>query len=512
MKRFEKDIELWLEKASAGEIIGEDAVLLERIDEVASPRIIPYERSVQREGDVTYLLVRLNGKRMLLLYTQGVIPSGFDGIFRRVGSLKLWFCPLNHKNAAALRTALPFTAPVSVLKERTTFGVGDRLGIAGPGHIRLFRNLEAAPILAQQSVREVELTGRTYEDVLDASTWAVFQEGFRRRWGADGDHLKTEEWVRKVIKIGFTMITADVSEYIKDRFSESAPEEVLGAYEKADPRYRERIETTYLKDSTKLDNGSEIRFSKEVLARTVMVYGEAVDHAKRLYDAAVSAAGKGLFDFELSVDETTTPTTPQAHIFVATELKRGGVAVTSIAPRFVGEFQKGIDYIGDINEFERSFRLHASIAKKLGHKISIHSGSDKFSIFPAVGKHSNGVFHIKTSGTNWLAVLKVISEKRPGLFRKLYGFALAHFETARSHYYVTPALEKVPDISEIADNRLPGIFENSDARQVLHISYGEMFSSGELKKEIFDTIDMYIEHYWKELERHIGRHTRLLGL
>jgi hypothetical protein len=512
MMRFEKDIDLWIEKAAGEGIITEDAVSLDRIGEIEKPHIILFERSVQREDDVTYLLVWLNGIRLLFLYAHCVLPSVFEGIPREVGSLKLMFCPLNHKNAAALRTALPYTAPVPVLKERTTFGVGDRLGIAGPGHICLFRNLEATPILAQQSVREVELTGRTFEDVLDASTWAVFQEGFRSRWGADGDHLKTEEWVRKVLDIGFTMITADVSEFIKDEFSESPPQVVFSAYENIDPRYRARVEKTYLSLSVMLDTGTEIRFSKEELARTVLVYREAIDHAKRLYDTAVSAVGEKMFDFELSVDETSTPTTLQAHVFVVMELRSMGVSISSLAPRFVGEFQKGIDYIGIVDEFEKSFAMHAAIAKKLGHKISIHSGSDKFSIFPAVGKYSGGVFHIKTSGTNWLAALKVIAEKRPAFFRKLYDFALAHFETARSYYHITPAMENVPDIGDIPDGSLPNVFQNRDARQVLHISYGEMFASRRLKAEIFETIETYIEEYWEELERHIGRHTDLLGL
>ena len=103
--------------------------------------------------------------------------------------------PLDHDSAAYLRERFPFTAPTRVLGRPRSFGVGDRLGIAGPGHIRVFKKYHAAPVLAQQSMRELRLTGRTYRDVLDAATFAVFREDYRDGFGADGDHLKTLEEV-----------------------------------------------------------------------------------------------------------------------------------------------------------------------------------------------------------------------------------------------------------------------------------------------------------------------------
>ena len=99
-----------------------------------------------------------------------------------------------HRNAECLRKAVPYTAPSPLADFDATLGVGDRLGIASAGHIRLFKKLDDetvrkgsytfAPVFAQQSVREITLCDRTYEDVLDSASWAVFQENFRKPWGA----------------------------------------------------------------------------------------------------------------------------------------------------------------------------------------------------------------------------------------------------------------------------------------------------------------------------------------
>jgi hypothetical protein len=370
----------------------------------------------------------------------------------------------------------------------------------------------ACPVLAQQSVRELDLTGRDYEQVLDASTWAVFQEGYEQPWGADGDHLKSEDWVRTALGLGFTMITADVSDYIKKEYAAKSDDEISDAYEILEGSYRRRIEDTYLSMKVDLDTGETIQFSREVLARTTLIYGQAIEHALRLYLAGVEAKGEGAFDFELSVDETETPTTPEAHLFVALEAKEMGMKIASLAPRFVGEFQKGIDYIGDLEEFERTFATHAAVAKKFGYRISVHSGSDKFSAFPAVGKLTRGRFHIKTAGTNWLEAVKVIAVKEPELYRKLHRAALERFGKATSYYHVTTNLNNVAPLAEVSDADLPGLFDNPDSRQLIHITYGELLRDEDIGIEFFTALHKHIEEYWQALDVHIGRHLEILGV
>ena len=116
-------------------------------------------------------------------------------------------------------------SPVVHKGKKVTIGLGDRLGLASPGHIRTVTDLDVFPVLAQQSIRELNLTGRTYDDVISAAAWAVFQQGYKKGYGADGDHLKTAEEVKMALDIGMTMITLDCSDHIDyDAANEDARE------------------------------------------------------------------------------------------------------------------------------------------------------------------------------------------------------------------------------------------------------------------------------------------------
>jgi hypothetical protein len=194
------------------------------------------------------------------------------------------------------------------------------------------------------------------------------------------------------------------------------------------------------------------------------------------------------------------------------ELEYNRVEVTSLAPRFIGEFQKGIDYLGDISEFEAQLKQHASIADHFGYKLSIHSGSDKFSVFPLIGQYTEGRLHIKTSGTNWLEAVGVAAEKNPALYRRIHKKALEHFEEAKQHYYVSGDPNKVEDPNSRSDEGLADYLIDDNSRQLLHITYGYVLDDPELSTELYHTLEQNEEHYYKRLIIHIGRHLALTGL
>ncbi|MCL2030877.1 MAG: tagaturonate epimerase family protein, partial [Oscillospiraceae bacterium] len=326
-------------------------------------------------------------------------------------------------------------------------GLGERRGLASAGQRRLIREMDVFPVPAQQSIRELTLTGRTYEDVLSAAVWAVFQEGYRKGWGADGDHLKTREEVKMALDCGFTMITLDGSEHIGDGLE------------------------------------AVVRF------------------AVSIYDEFLRG---GEIDFELSIDETQTVTSPEDHYFVARELRKAGVRPVSLAPRFCGEFQKGVDYRGDAGAFEKEFAVHAGIAEEMGYKLSIHSGSDKFAVFPAIYRETGGNVHIKTAGTSWLEALRVIARREPGLFREIQTLALKSLPEAKRYYHITEDTANIPDITASGDAELPALLDQDDARQVLHITYGQTLKArGEA---IYAALNRYENDYYDALGRHIGRH------
>ncbi|GHU91854.1 hypothetical protein FACS1894202_13970 [Clostridia bacterium] len=367
-----------------------------------------------------------------------------------------------HEEAVILRQKYPWTAPVPVLKRARTIGLGDRLGIATPGHIRAIAKHDVYPVFAQQSVRELTLTNRTFDDVLDCVTFAVYNAGYTRGFGFDGDHLKTEEEISAALKAGCTMITLDCSEHIRKGGADAAE-----------------------------------------------IYGGAIEFAARIYERFFRGS-EDKADFELSIDETDTPTTPEQHLYIATELKNRGITPVTVAPRFCGEFQKGIDYIGDLAQFDREIKIHAEIAERFGYKLSIHSGSDKFSVFPSVGKYTGGHFHVKTAGTNWLEAMRVVAETDPALYREVHKYALARFADAKAYYHVTTDLARIPDADKLPDGKLPELFSNDDARQLIHITYGFILTDGGLRGRLYKLWSDNAELYAKRLEEHIGRHLELL--
>ena len=300
--------------------------------------------SVRKYEDTVYCISRnLDQEYLVSVFTEGNSP--FSGTEIKTAETTYTFSPLNHENAEILRKLFPFTAPSSGGRDKNTFGVGDRLGIASTGHLRVFKKCGVVPVLAQQSLRELDLTGRTYSDVIDAASWAVFRSGYTDLWIADGDHLKHSNDVISALLQGCTMITADLSDHINYKYTGMKGDRLIAAYKELDSSYRERLEKKYTGRIT-LTERCELDFSGENLASVALVYGGAVDHAETLYKACKSA--KDDFDFEVSIDETETETSPEAHYFVAEELKARGIEYSSIAPRFTGEFQKGLDNIGNL--------------------------------------------------------------------------------------------------------------------------------------------------------------------
>jgi hypothetical protein len=474
---------------------------------------VVYPRSYSVHEGTGLIIVKRDGIRYLLAAGKGTLADALEGEPVSDGAGKL--CPLSTANRLALNRFFPYTAPRAFGTGIATIGLGDRLGIASPGHIRVVRGKEIRPILAQQSIRELNLTGRDYSEVLNAACFAAFQEGYRDGFGADGDHLKAEADIRMALELGFTMITLDCSEQIDNQAAGLSAAELQERYKALSPEIRKYYENAYL-NKTYAVAGTEIRYSATSLAQNILIYGKAIDYMVHIYQTYIRGAGREI-DFEISIDETLTPTAPESHFFVAQELYSRGVNIFSMAPRFCGEFQKGIDYIGDLGQFEDELKLHAAIADHFGYKLSVHSGSDKFSVFPLVGLHTRGRFHLKTAGTNWLEAMRVIAARNPELYRKMHAHARSRFAEATAYYHVKADLNRVKPLDSVSDKELPEYLLDDDARQMLHITYGILLQAkggnGKplFKDEFFRTLDEYEQEYMEALKRHIGKHLDLLG-
>lgn len=465
-----------------------------------------YERSFIPAEDGGFAAMVNFGAEDALVSDGG--DSAFEGELRFAGGERALVSPLTHETMQALRRRFPFCAPSAVLARERTMGVGDRLGIAGSGHIRAFEPFDATPVLAQQSMRELTLTKRTFEQVLDAASGAVFREGFRRGFGADGDHLKQPDEVEYALSCGYTMITLDCSEHIRNDVAAMG-----GMQLEALPFPYDDLYKKYNGVSVDIE-GAQLCFGGTELKRMLHLYGAAIDFAQSIFERYLKDRP---VDFEISIDETETPTTPLQHYFVANELRSRGVIFQSMAPRFCGEFQKGVDYIGSLDQFRAEFAVHAAIARHFGYKISLHSGSDKFSVFPIVGELTRGRFHAKTSGTSWLEAMRLVAMTSPALYREIHAFALEHFAEAKRYYHVTTDLTKVPALDTLPDDALPALFDQNDARQLIHITYGYILNASDdlgerFRPSLYELWRTHQETYSNLLARHIGRHLEQLGV
>jgi len=468
-----------------------------------------YAPSVSRVGDVTYFLARRGREKFVGCLGDGRIAGDPAG---EVGGVPVLIGPTDHGNARAIGGALPWTAP-RCLGLATSVGLGDRLGLAAPGHIRAVRGTGLAVVLAQQSIREMTRTQRTPDQVMDSATWGAMQEGFRDGFGADADHLQTPRDIDVTAAAGFTLFTIDPGRNVENQADDMPVDMLADYFEKLDfdgmEQSAEDLKRAYVGRRFPLAGGAGVQFDEISFLKAAVKYGNAVAHTAKMHRHLCAAADRE-FELEVSVDETDSPTSAAEHYFFAAELKRLGVVWVSLAPRFVGRFEKGVDYIGDLDAFGASLAEHVAVMRTLGpYKISFHSGSDKFRVYPIAAEATDGLVHLKTAGTSYLEALRAVAGINPGLFREILDFARGRYETDRATYHVSADAGKVPPADSIADDGLAALLDDFHARQVLHVTFGSVLTAegGErFRKRLYAALERDEEAHYEALERHLGKH------
>jgi len=482
-----------------------------------------YPKSILTFKDTLLFLARNAQVKNLYLVSNNVNEQyfkDFDGqVFEKKidkDSFCVKICDLTHANALLIQKYFDFTRP-RLIGCQNSFGFGDRLGLANPGHIRSLKGSKFKPILAQQSIRELTRTKRTPEEVIDAAVWAVFQEGYVEGFGSDADHLKTTDDIDLMMKAGFTMFTIDPSDYV-DNSADNLTESELSACIQILPwnelNYSpEQLFSDYVKKTFKISESLTLRPSYLEVIKALAKYGGAVAHIKKMYDYLKLNYQDKPVEIECSVDETESVTTPFDHFFVVNELKRLGVEFVSLAPRFVGDFEKGIDYKGDIQLFREEYSKHLQIANYFGnYKISLHSGSDKFSVYSVIGYFKSGYVHVKTAGTSYLEALKVIAIKLPQLFREILDFCLDIYETEKKSYHVSADLTGLKSGKDYQDQELVDLFNNNNARQVLHVAFGKVLTGTDhqdrylYRDRIYKCLRENEDLYYQLLTEHFKKH------
>jgi hypothetical protein len=311
-----------------------------------------------------------------------------------------------------------------------SLGVGDRFAHQAKAQLEACflassQGIEVTPVW-NKSNREHTIISSEPSSARMAADAAVRALDWTGPYFCDADHINLGTVDRFLASCDF--YTIDVA----DSIGKAAELSDIAAFAK---KHSELIGTIHLKDT-----GETIAITPELLSRTTAKFLAAVQEAGKVYQKIESAKGKGNFIAEISMDETDAAQTPAELLIILAAIADEAVPIQTIAPKFSGRFNKGVDYVGDVVQFAREMALDmAAIQHAVAHyglpadlKLSVHSGSDKFSIYPAIHesmkKFNTGV-HLKTAGTTWLEEVIGLAEaggSALALAKEIYAEAYAH--------------------------------------------------------------------------------------
>ena len=409
-----------------------------------------------------------------------------------------------------------------LIRERFSFGVGDRFTHQAKAQLAAFQLLakngvHVVPVW-NKSNREHTFIGSEPQGVFDAGQAAVKELGWKHAWHVDADHINLKTVDRFISCSDF--FTIDVA----DAIGKSAAEIDVQAFMH---RHPELIGSVSIP-------GVAVPFTttRTDVENVVSNYLLAVQDAGTIYRHITAAKGEDAIIAEVSMDETDAPQTPPELLMILAMLADENVRVQTIAPRFTGRFNKGVDYVGDLVQFEKEFHddlaVIAHAIQQYGLpsnlKLSVHSGSDKFSLYPIIRKAlaSTGAgLHIKTAGTSWLEELIGLAEAGGdglALAKEIYDYALEHVDELCAPYASVIDIDrrKLPDASTVngwtglqlasALRHIPGHPEfNANMRQLLHVSFKVAAKAGKRYTDLLKTNDVIVAKQVTEnlYERHM---------
>jgi hypothetical protein len=372
--------------------------------------------------------------------------------------------------------------------EKYSIGIGDRFGKEGVAQLRALEKAEQAGATVvpvwNKSFREHSLIGTKPYDVRAEADAAVRQTGWRQSYYVDADHIGMKTVDSFITASNF--YTLDVADFI----GKPTNDEALAAFVRDMAQFRGVLRIPGVDASFDVTD--------TVLENIGRQYVYAVSEAGRTYRHVAAAKGADNFVTEVSVDEATSPQLPFELFFILAAIARERIPLQTIAPKFSGMFLKGIDYVGDVRTFEREFDADLAVVRHAisvfalpaSLKISVHTGSDKFSLYPimrqALRKHGAGL-HLKTAGTTWLEEVIGVSLSGPSglaLAKQIYVQALARFEELKKPYATVVDIDesKLPKPAEVESWNADGFVRrlrhdqsvpeyNVHFRQLMHIGF-----------------------------------------
>lgn len=375
-----------------------------------------------------------------------------------------------------------------MLLEKFSIGVGDRFAHQAKAQLHACQLLakdgvEVVPVW-NKSNREHTFIGSEPASVLESAKAAVAALGWTKGWHVDADHIGLKTVDRFLPHSDF--FTLDVADFI----GKPAAPGAVKAFVDKHPELTGTVTIAGIAHPFEITRAEVERVAGKFLL--------AVQEAGKIYRHIAAQKGEGKFIAEVSMDETDSPQTPPELLIILAAIADEGIPAQTIAPKFTGRFNKGVDYVGDLVQFEKEFQddlaviAHAVKAYGLpaSLKLSVHSGSDKFSLYPTIRrtlpKFGAGL-HLKTAGTTWLEELIGLAEAGGdglALAKEIYAYALAHVDELCAPYASVIDIDraKLPSTEEVNGwsgatfastlRHIPGHPEfNANVRQLLHVSF-----------------------------------------
>ncbi|TVQ38160.1 MAG: hypothetical protein EA384_10010 [Spirochaetaceae bacterium] len=416
----------------------------------------------------------------------------------------------------------PSTPGSTAELEKYSLGCGDRFGRQGEAQLQAFAEarrqaIRVAPVW-NKSHREHATVGTGYDSVRNEADAAAAALGWTQPYHVDADHIRLDTVDGYIPYSDF--FTLDVA----DKIGAPVEAEVEEAFVADLRRYCGTLAIPGVSEP--------IPVTKDTLRTVGRRYLAAISEAGRIYRRILEKKVDERFITEVSIDETELPQTPEELFFILAAIARERIPVQTIAPKFFGRFNKGVDYVGDLERFSREFYddLHVirfaiqefDLPEDL--KISVHSGSDKFSIFPvirkAVREHGCGL-HLKTAGTTWLEEIIGLAEaggEGLAIAQAVYRTSLTRFDELCAPYSAVIDIRRetlpLPDevdtwsgtlFAETLRHNQNEPRYNREFRQLLHVGYKV---AAEMGSRYTDALQYYREIVARQvhenlLERHL---------
>ena len=405
-----------------------------------------------------------------------------------------------------------------------SFGVGDRFNHEGQAQLRALikansKGVAVTPVW-NKSNREHDIVHSEPVGTRMEADEAVKALGWKESYCVDADHINLSNVDRFIEHSDF--FTLDVAMYIGN---ESSAEDVA-TFKESCKAFGEKVSIPGIADA--------IVISDDLLSTVATKYLAAVKEAGKIYRHIKEVKGEGNFITEVSMDEVEAPQTPVDMFFILKMIADEKIPAETIAPKFTGRFNKGVDYVGDAKQFAQEFEedvLVIDYAVKefglpAGLKLSVHSGSDKFTIYPIMAeiikKYDKGL-HVKTAGTTWLEEvigLAISGDEGLAVAKEIYAGALGRKEELCAPYADVINIDdsKLPSVEEVASwsgekfgntlRHIPGHPDyNLNFRQLIHVGYKVASEMGEkytdMLKKYSDVVGGCVEE--NIYERHLKR-------